>query len=232
MMSKVPVWAVIVCMLCAGCATAPQSPAPLTVKSQNTEGTLYLAIVDQLIHDDEAYAALAHLDEIERTYGPTSESRKLRADALLKIGELDKADELYRGLTRTALAPAGWNGSGKVAAKRADWAGATDDFRKAVKGEPTNADFLNNLGYALIQTRAYTDAEFALRQAMQLAPKDRLVANNLVLLLAESNQPQRLDELFPDHGAAVGLKPDELKDLLSSYELRDGTRHLADASSD
>lgn len=217
---------VFVCALSLGaCAASVQAPsvvaAPKAKPVQDSE--LYLSVIGELIKNGQAYAALANLDQYDHQFGASNRSRKLRADALLKIGKTDEAETLYRGLVATPLEADAWNGLGRIAAKAGKWQQAVGSFRKASNADPTRADFLSNLGYALIQTHAYADAEFALRKARQLAPDDRRIANNVALLIARSDQEKRLAEFFPHGGQSVGLTPKQLQGLVSTYREQAGS---------
>lgn len=217
-------------LLCACSTTSPASLGPNSTQAKSDASkTLYLTIVENLIRDDQAFAAIAHLDEYDLKYGANAESQKLRADALLRAGKTDEANRIYLALTKTSLAADGWNGLGKVASQRENWQKAADYFYAAAKAAPAQADFLGNLGFALIQTQNFADAEFVLKEARQLAPDDRLVANNVVLLLAQTERPDRLDEFFPDKGVSSGFEPGKLEELMESYSARRSKGHLADA---
>jgi tetratricopeptide (TPR) repeat protein len=210
--------------LCACAAPENHVAADITPKIGVADNAaLYLSVIDQLVKSDDAYAALANLDQYDRQFGPDNPSRKLRADALLKIGKANEAGALYNQLVTTALDAEAWNGLGRIAAQRENWQKAVDCFQKASKEDPTRADFQSNLGYALIQTHAYSDAELALRKARQLAPDDRRIANNVALLVAMSGQQGRLAEFFPQGGKSVGLTPAALEGLVATYRARAGS---------
>jgi len=160
--------------------------------------TFYLSVIEQLIGDGQAYAALAHLDEYDRAFGVAPQSQKLRGDAWLAIGDPAQAERSYAAITDAALAGYRLNGLGRVAAERRDWPRSADYFAQAVAAAPANAEFLNNFGGSLIYMARYDEAEFALRKARQLAPADDRVISNLLLLLAETGRPERLPEIFSD----------------------------------
>jgi Flp pilus assembly protein TadD len=158
----------------------------------------YLSVIERLIGDGQAYAALAHLDEFDRAFGIVPQSQRLRGDAWLAVGDLAQAERSYAAITGAALAGYRLNGLGRIAAERRDWPRSADYFAQAVAAAPANAEFLNNLGGSLIYMARYDEAEFALRKARQLAPADDRVISNLLLLLAETDRPERLPEIFSD----------------------------------
>jgi tetratricopeptide (TPR) repeat protein len=160
--------------------------------------TLYLSVIEELIKSDKAHAALAHLDEFDREYGASAPSEKLRADAWFAIGDMGKAEAGYRSILGGPLASFGKHGLGRIAAMRADWASASEQFGAAVLEQPTNPKFLNDYGCSLFRLGRMAEAETALRKAHELAPHDREISENVLVYLAKTNGVDRLDDIFGD----------------------------------
>lgn len=178
-------------------ATAlPASPAAGTFTAQN-EALLYLNVVNGLIKQQRYGAALAFLDDYAAT-------RKvlvprywlLRGDAALGLERRNDAASAYAKLEGTPLAAQGWNGQGRIAAAAKVWRDAAPKFRKAVKGDPSNADFLNNLAFAELHLGNSVSAAGHLRQAHELAPGSELIRNNLIIALTLSGDRRQADTLL------------------------------------
>src|SRR5262249_20060965 len=123
-------------------------------------------------------------------------------------GRLNDAFAAYARLEGTALAAAGWNGRGRLAASQLRWDEAARNFAKAVQGEPSNADFLNNLAFADLRTGRGDASVASLRQAHQLKPQSELIRNNLIIALTLSGDREgarAMLEAIPDaaHRAQV-----------------------------
>jgi Flp pilus assembly protein TadD len=194
----------VAAMVIGACQTvhAPilQSPPALSVSEKKEQSRkLYLSVIEQLIQDGKAYAALAHLDEYGRSFGTDSPSQRLAADAWFVLGDLAKAEAGYRSVLTGAQSGHGEHGLGRVAAAHGDWMGARQHFDSAVKDEPTNSRFLNDLGCSLFHLNRLDEAEFTLRKAHELAPHDEEIAENIIILLAKTpDGVARLNDIFSD----------------------------------
>ncbi|MFN7505820.1 MAG: hypothetical protein ACK5Q1_09685, partial [Limnobacter sp.] len=62
------------------------------------EKNLHLKLVQTMIEQDNAYAALAHLDAYDQKWGSDRQSKQLRADSLRKTSQLDQAELVYKSL--------------------------------------------------------------------------------------------------------------------------------------
>jgi Flp pilus assembly protein TadD len=165
-------------------AVSPAAGEPAGAEALQNESSLYFDIIGGLIKQDRHGAALAFLDSyaIARK-DPEPRYWLLRGDALLGLGRREEAAIAYARLDRTALAAAGWNGRGQVAASMSRWYEAALYFGKAVRGEPTNADFLNNLAFADLRAGRSDLSVVSLRQAQELKPQSELIRNNLIIAL-------------------------------------------------
>lgn len=161
---------------------ADQMPAAAPLDAENSRD-LYLGIVDKLRQRGKSRAALAYLDDYDNRHPGDLRAQTLRADAFLDIRDYDRAEAIYRELLAGDEAAAAYDGLGRVAAGRGEWAKAQAQFHEAVRREPINVKYLNDLGFAQMRIAAYQDALFTLRQASELAPENAMVRNNLILCL-------------------------------------------------
>lgn len=207
-------------LILTGCETvhAPviePAPAISASETQDRGRTLYLSVIEQLIKSGKAHAAMAHLDEYERKYGTGPAPQRIRADAWFALGEMDKAEAGYKSVLSGEQAGFARHGLGRVAAARGDWPAARQSFEAAVKEQPTNPRFLNDLGCSLFRTGQMADAEFALRKAHELEPRDEEIITNILVLLAKSDGAAKLDDIFADISDAT--ERSSLRERLASY---------------
>ena len=92
-------------------------------------------------------------------------------DFLLERNDVDNALKLYETTVghhaETALF---WSGVGYCLGRLGRKAEAVAAARRAVALEPSNAVHLNDLGWALVEAQAHTEARSILEQAVALAP--------------------------------------------------------------
>jgi Flp pilus assembly protein TadD len=190
----------LLALLAAGCAgmahprpaakAAAAAPAD-TALDGPAQSELYLGIVAGLIRQQRYGAAVAFLDDYAAKQPPGARYEMLRGDAMLGAGRHEEAVAAYTAaLAYGSRAPA-YNGIGRALSEQKRWAEAALNFRRAVTLDPTNADYLNNLGYAeLKQDGPNARAAIAdLRQAHELEPGSARIRNNLILAAA-MNQDQ------------------------------------------
>jgi Flp pilus assembly protein TadD len=190
-----------------GCATsfsdaqsahaAPPAPPSTKSFSGQKETLLYFNVIDGLIKQQRYGAALAFLDDFVTGARPL-EPRYwlLRGNAALGLGRDKDAAAAFAKLEGTPLAAEGWNGGGRVATESRDWRGADIEFRKAVAGDPSNADFLNNLAFVELRLGRRIDAAAHLRQAHELAPGSELIRNNLIIALTLTGDSDGANDLL------------------------------------
>lgn len=215
-------WLLGAALLLAGCGAPPGFTPPHTqvaapVKDLTPAGqvSLYLAAVDGLVKQQRYGAALAFLDRYA-VDGRNPEPRYwlLRGDALLGCKRIPEALGAYGKLSATALAAQGWNGQGRALAAARDWRGAEADFRQAVRSDPANADFLNNLAYAGLHVGARADAVTELRQARELDPRSVLVRDNLFIALVLQGDRAGAQAILAD--IADGAKREKIRTTLEA----------------
>jgi Flp pilus assembly protein TadD len=166
---------------------------------------LFLALVGGLRDQGKTGAALAFLDDYDRAYPDDPQARLLRADCLLALGRAADAAPVYRALLGGPQAAAAQSGLGRVLAAAGQWAQAREAFAAAVALAPSNAHYLNNLGYAAWQAGDRAAAEFALRKAAELDPRNPVTRNNLAL--CASGAPPRTASAGQPEAAAAPAGP-------------------------
>lgn len=142
---------------------------------------IYLDVIAGLQSQGLHRAALAYLDEYDGKHPKDERASLLRAKSLSALGLNEDAERLYWTLTKTAFAPAAYNGLGTVAAREGRWRAAEQEFRRAVELRPTNTSYLNNLGHALLRQNRLDQAEFLLLQALELRRGEPSAQANLIL---------------------------------------------------
>lgn len=166
---------------------ADQLPQAAALDAENSRD-LYLGIVGKLRQGGKSRAALAYLDDYDNRHPGDQRAQILRADSFLDIRDYDQAEAIYRQMLDGDEAAAAYDGLGRVAAGRGDWAKARAQFHEAVRREPINVKYLNDLGFAELRIASYREALFTLRQASELAPGNVMVRNNLILGLDLAGQ--------------------------------------------
>ncbi|MCR2745644.1 tetratricopeptide repeat protein [Limnobacter parvus] len=149
------------------------------------EKNLHLKLVQTMIDQDNAYAALAHLDAYDQKWGADRPSKQLRADSLRKTSQLDQAELVYKSLLgggqeQMKSGPI-WYGLGKVAIERGDLRGAATRLEKAVQTDPLHINAYSDLGLVYLLEGQKEPSYNTLMKANQLASGDSKVMANLAL---------------------------------------------------
>jgi Flp pilus assembly protein TadD len=148
------------------------------------EKNLHLKLVQTMVEQDNAYAALAHLDAYDQKWGVDRPSKQLRADALRKTSQLDQAELVYKSLLggkdQVKNGPA-WYGLGKVSIERGDLKGAMTRLEKSIQVDPLNINAYSDLGLVYLLEGQKEPAYNTLMKANQLASGDVKVMANLAL---------------------------------------------------
>lgn len=195
-----------------------------------SEQRMYLELVHKMVEEGQNYAAIAHLDELERTASRTPQTDYLRAEALRGTREhRAEAARIYQALLGGCMAGHGLHGLGLLAAEGGQMAAAEAYLRRAVRERPVSAKAHNDLGmvYLLRGRRSLAREEFL--TAAQLDRGNRLPIENLIVLTL----------LQPDRAAAqrlatrAGLSPEDMQRLEQRAEhLRGPAPRLHSAPSD
>jgi Flp pilus assembly protein TadD len=176
-------------------AAPAQTAAVSPVMAPQTQTELYLNVVEGLIRQERYGAAIAFLDAVK---GQDVGARYalLRGNALLGLHRPEEALAAFAGLDNTPLAAQGWNGKGRVAAASKQWLDAAANFREAVRDEPSNPDFLNNLAFADMHLQQNGESAAYLREAWELKPDSSLIRNNLLIALTLSGAHEEADAIL------------------------------------
>jgi len=148
------------------------------------EKNLHLKLVQTMVEQDNAYAALAHLDSYDQKWGADRPSKQLRADALRKTSQLDQAELVYKSLLggqEPAKNGSAWYGLGKVSIERGDLKSATTRLEKSIQVDPLNINAYSDLGLVYLLEGQKEPAYNTLMKANQLASGDVKIMANLAL---------------------------------------------------
>jgi Flp pilus assembly protein TadD len=152
------------------------------------EKNLHLKLVQTMIDQDNAYAALAHLDSYDQKWSADRASKQLRADALRKTNQLDQAELVYKSLLGSQGQSQGpqksgpvWYGLGKVAIEKGDLKTAATRLEKSIQIDPLNTKAYADLGLVYLLEGQKEPAYNTLMKANQLASGDSKIMANLAL---------------------------------------------------
>ncbi|AVF41192.1 pilus assembly protein [Pandoraea apista] len=157
---------------------------------------LYLSMIRQMQEQGSYFASLAHIEQFRLQYGTAPDIDILRADALRETGQPDAAEQAYRLLLSGDESAAAWHGLGLVAAQRKDYAAAAQALREAVSRAPTEAFYLSDLGFALLNNGDTGAARVPLAQAAELRPDSRKVLSNLAVYLVVAGERSRAEDMM------------------------------------
>jgi Flp pilus assembly protein TadD len=190
-------------MLVTACAvlTACAAPRSLSALEQSLPATdeaqaagLHTDLIRGMIHQGQLYAALAHIEDQKTRRGAAEELRLLEAEVLRRLGHDAQAEVLYRGLLNGRLGGEAHHGLGLVYATR-DLDTAVDHLARAVRRRPTNVEFRNDLGYALLRAGRHREAMTHLATAVELDPQGEKARNNLIILMLVTGDEARAQRL-------------------------------------
>ena len=148
----------------------------------------HLQLVTQMQQKGLYFASLAHIDALQQRWGPDAELDLLRADALRQTGQAANARTVYSQLLATPMKARAAHGLGLLAGRAGDFQGAVGFLQQATQAAPTDADVLNDLGFALMQQGRWTDARLPLMKASELAGDNPRIWSNVALFLTLDGQ--------------------------------------------
>jgi Flp pilus assembly protein TadD len=186
-------------------------PASREVQAARAETeVLHTDLIRSMLAQGQYYAALAHV-EAQKGAQPVSPGlRLLEAEARRKLGQNAEAAALYTSLLRTTEAAPAHHGLGLVYAGNQQLGPAVQHLQQAVRLRPTEVEFRNDLGYALMMTGRYPEALTQLATAVELDPDGSRSRNNLILLLLVTGDETRAAQMARDSGlnasALAGLR--------------------------
>ena len=210
-------WILLPLLLLAACSTYKGgAPAPADKPDSETphinEGEIHADLIKQMLDNGQYYAALAHIEDQKRS-GSSDELVLLEADARRHLGQQTQADALYRKLLDTRYAAQAYHGLGKLYVAT-DLEGAIHNLRTAVERAPTEVDFRNDLGYALMEAGRYTEANLQLSTAAELAPNQLKGRNNLIILMMLVGNEDAVRQLAQESATT----PEMMKQLRDSAQ--------------
>jgi len=184
-------------LLLSACASQHLGgPPPVSAEDQAPHlkpEEIHVDLIRQMIDKGDYYAALAHIEDQKRSSGGSDELTLLEADTRRHLDQQPQADTLYRKLLTGRYAAQAYHGLGRLYVDKYLEI-AIGYLRAAVQRAPTDVDFRNDLGYALMESGRYsgTDgAELELSTAAQLAPNQLTSRNNLIILMIlERHEPE------------------------------------------
>ncbi|MES2530386.1 MAG: hypothetical protein V4636_05075 [Pseudomonadota bacterium] len=176
-------------------AEAAASPGVGATATADTAST-YLKLVEQMQRDGLWFASIAHIDSLEKRWGASPESIRLRADALRQTEQTEASRQLYGKLMGTPFEGAGYHGLGLIAGGQQNFPQAVDMLERAQRLNPTDALLLSDLGYARMRAGQIPAARVPLMQALQLQPDNPRVQVNVALYLQASGQSEQATALM------------------------------------
>lgn len=218
-------WALMPLMLLSACTSLHGGDAAAE-KTENQaphlkEGEIHADLIRQMLNNGQYYAALAHIEDQKRS-GGNDELTLLEGDARSQLGQQALADALYRKLLNTRYAAQAYHGLGLLYVAT-DLDGAIRNLRYAVERAPTEVDFRNDLGYALMEAGRYTEAMPQLSTAAELAPtqlKSRYNLIELMMLMGNEVGAKRLGQ----QSAVTPEKMQQLRDSAQSIRNKQSAR--------
>jgi len=200
-------------LLLSACASQHLGgPPPVSAESQAPhikDEDIHADLIRQMLNNGQYYAALAHIQDQQRS-GGSDELTLLEADARSHLGQLVQADALYRQLLDSRYAAQAYHGLGRLYVG-SDLTVAIRNLAKAVERAPTEVDFRNDLGYALMEAGRYTEANLQLSTAAELAPNQLTSRNNLIILMILEGHEVAVQQLAQEGASAA--TPERLKEL-------------------
>lgn len=169
--------------LLSGCVTAgsDRQAASFGGAGSEQEAELYLSVIQSLHEQGKSQAALAFLDDYNRRYPNDYRAWVMRGEALMAAGRVDEAEQVFLAIENEPVGAAAQLGLGQVSASRGNWNMAVAYLAEATRLAPTSARVLNNYGYALLKLDRTDEARRVLGRAVELAPGNDQVRNNLLL---------------------------------------------------
>ncbi|HXG27687.1 MAG TPA: hypothetical protein VNJ47_02415, partial [Nevskiales bacterium] len=132
----VPMLAALVC----GCATVPAANTPPAIASDSAPARqLHTDLVREMIAQGRYYAALAHIEELQKGGGPREELLLLHAQVLTRLDRKDQAEQEYKQLLSGPFAGEARHGLGLLYAGR-NYKLSLQYLREAAQLRPTDAN--------------------------------------------------------------------------------------------
>jgi Flp pilus assembly protein TadD len=165
-----------------GCATTP-GPGTLAVQADSAPAKqLHTDLVREMIAQGRYYAALAHIEELQKSGGPRDELLLLHAQVLAKLDRKGPAEQEFKQLLGGPFEGEARHGLGLLYAQKNHGLGL-QYLRDAARLRPTDPGIRNDYGYALLMGGQYPAARLQLATAYELDSGMDKYRNNYVLAL-------------------------------------------------
>lgn len=163
---------------------------------------LYMTLIASMAAEGKHHAALAYLDDFDTRWPNDAAAISLRADQHMALGELRSAALHYQQLRSFGGDHQADAGLGRVAGSLGKWNRAINYLESAVRQQPANASYLNNLGYAYLKQNQPAKARRLLERAYEIEPKNHQVRNNLMVAMTLTGDQDQVREALahmPEH---------------------------------
>ncbi|WP_420428239.1 hypothetical protein [Algiphilus sp.] len=181
----------------------------------DAEDAVYRDLIAQLLQQEKYYAALAHIEEHQRSVGDDDPRLSLyEARALYGLRLDGQAKAIFLNLRGTRYDAEAHHGLGLIDARDAELEKAIEHFILAVRARPTNVAMRNDLGFALLRAGRPEDARLQLSTALELEPSNQRARTNLMLLMLIRGDEQSARQL----AESVGMTDRELAQMRDQAE--------------
>lgn len=182
--------------------------------TEQSDEAVYRDLIAQLLQQEKYYAALAHIEEHQRSLGADPRLSLYEARALYGLRLDGQAKAIFLTLRDTAYGAEAHHGLGLIDARDAELQQAIEHFILAVRARPTNVAMRNDLGFALLRAGRTEDARLQLSTALELEPSNQRARTNLMLLMLIRGEEQSARQL----AESVGMTDSELAQLRDQAE--------------
>lgn len=186
---------------------------------------MYLGLIDRMQQQGLYYASLAHIDQYEKQYGSTPDTKLLRADALRATSQYDASEQVYTQLLNTPAAPRAYRGLGLIAGARGDFARAAGLLTQASELAPTDASMLSDLAYARMRAGDLAAARVPLMKAAELDQKNPRTFGNVALFLVATGHLNEASGLMDQQKMTPQVRA-EIRDDAARVTAAQRTRQL------
>jgi Flp pilus assembly protein TadD len=192
----------LVSTLLAGCANLPGAGPddPSAPQDDAQSRALHADLVREMIAQGRHYAALAHLEELEKKQGLRDELNLLRGQVLAKLERRQEAERIFKSLLRGPYEGEARHGLGLLYANQ-DQATSLDYLAAAARLKPASATIRNDYGYALLLAGSHGAAKLQLATAYELEPAVERNRNNYLLALMLLQDEREVKRVIAASGA-------------------------------
>ncbi len=182
----------------SACANVPGTPISSTFKANSAPAQqLHTDLVREMIAQGRYYAALAHIEELQKNGGPREELLLLHAQVLAKLGRNEQAEAEYKQLLSSAFEGEARHGLGLLYAAK-NFKQSLQYLDDAARLRATDPNIRNDYGYALLMVGQFPAARLQLATAFELDSTSSKYRNNYALalmLLKDEKELQRVSRI-------------------------------------